>query len=166
MFFYNAVIQAENKLRNILSRSNSVVAVFFLVGALMIACGGTTPEPKVEQAEGQTQAQSPMPEPRPNDAQSTSIQSPTVPPQETPKPSPTRVSTPEPTWTPLPRATLPTHTPVPASATEVPTPEASLVAEAENEDGVLPDSDFERAMSAARLNARGWDTDFRLHTVP
>lgn len=154
-------------MRNILSRCNAAVALFCLIVALTIACGGTASEPKVEQAVSPAQAQSPTPEPRSNDAQSASTQPSPASPQETLKPSPIRVSTPEPTRTPLPPSPpLPTHTPLPASATEAPAAAASPPAETESESGVLPDSDFERAMSAARLNALGWETDFRLHTVP
>ena len=42
-----------------------------------------------------------------------------------------------------------------------------LTSESEIKDGgVVSDPDYERAMSAARLSAGGWDTDFSRHTVP
>ena len=77
--------------------------------------------------------------------------------------TPAPVSTPIPTNTP---ATESAASPV-SPASDMPNPTATPQSVAEvSSGGVVPDPDYERAISAARLNPRGWDTDFRLHTVP
>ena len=50
-------------------------------------------------------------------------------------------------------------------STPMPTP-TPFLAQVDNDGRVAPDPDYGRAFNAARLNSKGWDTDFRLHTVP
>lgn len=151
----------ENHLLNRLSTKNLVplLAVAFLLSAgLLVACSSTPEKPAVVREQSQPPA-------------STIIQSSGVSPTTAPV-SPTSVPD-------TGKSSTPTSIPTPvevltAVPTKVPTKTSSVAAETPNppsksqayEDGVEPDPDYERALSAARLSTSGWDTDFRLHTVP
>ena len=131
------------------------------VFALTVACSSVAPEPEPEQqltqspsaSSSQQVPASPVLEVTPqSDASDAS-----------PVPAPTIEPAPQSTAVVAPSATpfAATATVQSATSTSVPTSVSEV-----NDSGVVPDADFERALNAARLNTRGWDTDFRLHTVP
>ena len=59
----------------------------------------------------------------------------------------------------------PEPTEAPPSTTGPDTPE-KLEPEAEPSAALIPDPDFEKGLSLARISTRGWKTDFSLHSVP
>lgn len=80
-------------------------------------------------------------------------------------PTAVALSTPELAPTQMPTSTN-APTAVLATATVAPTAEStSLTAGLGANGGVAPDPDYEAALAAAGIRTRGWDTDFRLHTV-
>ena len=131
------------------------------VFAITVACSSVAPEPESEQQLTQSPSDTP------------SQQAPATPVLEvTPQSDASDASPmPAPTIEPAPQSTTvvaPSATPIAATATVQSATATSvpLSASEVNEGGVMPDADFERALNAARLNTRGWDTDFRFHTVP
>ena len=86
-------------------------------------------------------------------------------PASTPMPTAVALSTPELAPTQMPTA-MNAPTAIPATATVAPTVEPTpLAAGLDAGGGVAPDPDYEAALAAAGIRTRGWDTDFRLHTV-
>ena len=65
--------------------------------------------------------------------------------------------------TPMP---APQSSPTPTTLPATPAPTAKFGAALDADGRVLPDPDYERALTAARLRPSEWDTDFSLHTVP
>ncbi len=128
-------------------------AAVLLIGLLSAGCDVTSPNADIEQP------QVPIAK-----ATQSPVSSPTAIPADTPiatqisesAPDPAEISKP----TVLPTPDLPMPTEIPLST---PTPFPTVV---QRNSMVVPDSDYERAMRAARLSTSGWDTDFRLHTVP
>lgn len=155
----------ENHLLNKLGTKRLVTlsaVAFLLIAGLLGACSGISEETDTVQDRNQT--------PESTATQSSGV-SPTTAPilptsaLATGKPS---VPTSVPALVEVATA-VPTNVPAETNSVAVGTPIATPKSEANNdgvEDGVEPDPDYERALSAARLSTRGWDTDFRLHTVP
>ena len=137
-----------------------LTATSMVAFALVAGCGNPAPDAVEQPTSAETVA--------PGASQIASVQTTapapptaTVPPAATPRPANTPAT--ERAVTPVTSeaaSPLPTAPDMP-NPTAVPQP-AAMVSSA----GIAPDPDYERAMNAARLNARGWDTDFSLHTVP
>ena len=129
--------------------------------ALVVGCGNGTPDAAEHPVSAETVAPVGV-------SQTSSVPTAAPVPPTATAPS---ASTPRPANTP---ATERAETPVPsetaapvATASDMPNPTtASQPAAMASSAGIAPDPDYERAMNAASLNERGWDTDFRLHTVP
>lgn len=83
-------------------------------------------------------------------------------PASTQMPTAVALSTPELAPTQMPTA-MNAPTAIPATATVAPPTAEATPLDAGG--GVAPDPDYEAALEAAGLRTRGWDTDFRLHTV-
>ncbi len=154
----------ENHLRNRLTTTKLVtlsIIALLLVAGLLGACGSTSEEPYVVQEQNRA-------------PKSTAIQSSGIPPtassvSPTPVPGAGKPSMSTDIPTPAEVATtvlakMPTDTN--SIAVETPIATSTLEANGDGENGIEPDPDYERALSAARLSTSGWDTDFRLHTVP
>ena len=136
-------------------------AMLLIVGSLATACGGGAPGTELEQV---APIQNPTADPESSSLTDSQVSSPTVPPAEQSAPSPAAVSTSTPAATGVSAATHTATPPVVAQVTSfTATPNVDM--DGKNS-SVTPDRDYERAMSAAGLSTRGWDTDFRLHTVP
>ena len=147
-----------NRLTTIKLVTLSAIA-FLLVVGLLPACSSISEEPAVLGEQVQT--------PKPTAVQSSGA-SPTVSPTSVPDTG--KSSTPTRAPTPVEVATaVPTKAPTDTNSVVVETPITTSKSETDNdgeEGGVEPDPDYERALSAARLSTSGWETDFRLHTVP
>ena len=130
--------------------------------ALTLACGATEQESTTEQR--QTGIPHSTATTIPDAPSSVRVSGPTVVPTEISAPTPeaTPTSAPAPTTTSAAQVVV-AETPVTQAAIATTSPKAG----SEGESGtVAPDPDYERAFADARLNSRGWDTDFRFHTVP
>ena len=127
-----------------------------------MACGSGAEEPAVPREQSQL--------PKSTVIQSSGVSPTTISVSHTPVPDTGKPSTPTNVPTPVEVATAaPTEAPTETSSVAVETPTATSKSEANNDGGesnVEPDPDYERALNAARLSTSGWDTDFRLHTVP
>ena len=138
-----------------------LAAMLLMMGSMATACSSSVPETEVEQAAPVQNAGS---DPGNSSLPDSQVSSPTVPPAEQSARSPAAVSTSTPAATGVSAATHTATPPVVAQVTSfTATPNVDM--DGKNS-SVTPDRDYERAMSAARLSTRGWDTDFRLHTVP
>lgn len=155
----------ENHLLNRLSTKNlatlSAIAFLFVAG-LLAACSGTSEEPAVVREQSQT--------PKATVIQSSGVSPTAASVLPTSVPDTGKPSTPTSVPTPVEVATT-VRTEVPAEtnsvAVETPIAASKSIANSNGgEGGVEPDPDYERALNAARLSTSGWDTDFRLHTVP
>ena len=150
---------------NRLSTKNLVILsaiAFILVAGLLAACSSTSEEPAVGQKQSEPPKSAAI---QPSGASlaaapilPTSVPDTGKPSTQTSVPTPAEVVTIAPTK--VSTETNPGAVETPISSSK------SVASEDGGEDGVEPDADYERALSAARLNTSGWDTDFRLHTVP
>ena len=135
---------------------------FLLVAGSLAACSSMSEEPADVREQNQT--------PKSTAIQSSGVSPTAAPVLLTSVPHIGNSSTPTSVPPPEEVATFaPPKTPEEANPVVVETPIATSKLEANNdgrEDGVEPDLDYERALNAARLSATGWETDFRLHTVP
>ncbi len=139
-----------------------LVAALFLIGIFSASCGGGAPESATEQV--QSRIPSPAAVASPNPADIAASATPAVGTAEKPSAAIAPASTSVPTAiVKSDTAQSDAATPVPESANSTTAPEANTDG---HQDGVAPDPDYERAFNAARLSMSGWDTDFRLHTVP
>ena len=139
----------------------ALAAMLLMMGSMATACSSSVPETEVEQAAPVQNAGS---DPGNSSLPDSQVSSPTVPPAEQSARSPAAVSTSTPAATGVSAATHPATPPV---AAQVPALTATPIVDMDGEDSrVTADRDYEGALSAARLSTRGWDTDFRLHTVP
>ena len=136
--------------------------VFLLVAGLLAACSSPSEEPAVVREQSQTT--------KPMAIQSSGVSPTAAPVSPTSVPDTGKSSTPTRAPTPEEVATaVPTKAPTDTNSVVVETPITTSKSETDNdgeEGGVEPDPDYERALSAARLSTSGWETDFRLHTVP
>ena len=140
------------------------MVLIITVSALAAACGVTNLEQMTERQLEELPATAVAQETPVSQLRVVPTLTQTAVPADTIVPSPTgsQVSAPEAKANPLPTVTPLPLTEVTASATtetsQTPLPAGKI-------DGVLPDPDYEKALNAARLSTRDWDTDFRLHTV-
>ena len=158
----------ENHLLNRLTARMLVIlpsVTFLLAIGLLTACTSTSEEPAVVREQNQlsksTAIQSPQSSgvsPTPAPVLPTSIPDTGVPSTPTSVPIPAEVATSAPAKLEAEIITVAVETPISTSK--------SVANDGDGEDNVEPDPDYERALKAARLSTSGWDTDFRLHTVP
>ena len=138
---------------------------FLLAVGLLAACSNTSEEPTILRERNQLAESTASQSPQPSGASTTAAPVfPTTTPVIGNKPTPTNVTASTGVAT-----TAPSRLGSEATAVVVDTP-ISTSKSVTNKGGakrsVEPDPDYERALSAARLSTSGWDTDFRLHTVP
>ena len=139
--------------------------MFLLVTGLLVACSSTSEELGVVREQNQLPKSAAIQSPQPSDASPTEASVlPTSVPKTMAPSTPTSVPTPAEVATTAP-AKLAAETTIVAVETPIATSKSVTNNDGE-EDGVEPDLDYERALSAARISTSGWDTDFRLHTVP
>ena len=155
----------ENHLQNRLTTTKLVTLsaiLLLLVAGLLAACGSRAEEPAVVREQSQL--------PKSTVIKSSGVSPTREPVSPTPVPDTSKPSTPTGVPTPVEVETaVPTEVAAETNSVVVETPisaSQSIANSNGEEGGVEPDPDYERALSAARLNASGWDTDFRLHTVP
>ena len=135
--------------------------MLLMMGSMATACSSSVPEAEVEQM---APVQKATTDPERRSLPDSQVSSPTVPPAEQSARSPADVSTSTPAATDVSAAAHPATPPV---AAQVPALTATPIVDMDGEDSrVTADRDYEGALSAARLSTRGWDTDFRFHTVP
>ena len=141
--------------------SAALAVMLLMLGSLATACGDKVPGTEVEQV---APIQNPAADPESSNMPDSEVSSSAIPPAEKLALSLAAVSTSRPATTAVPVATHSATLPV---AAKVPEGTATPSGDMDEEDsGVMPDPDYEGALSAARLSAGGWDTDFRFHTVP
>ncbi len=138
----------------------ALAVMLLMMGSLAAACGASVPGTELEQV---APIQNPAADPESSNIPNSEVSSPTVPPAEQSEASRAAVPTSSPAATAVPAAT---HTAKSLVAAQVPAFTATPNVDMSGENGsITPDRDYEGALSAARLSTRGWDTDFRFHTV-
>ena len=157
-------------MRNRLLEARSIIAlvtVFLLIGMFSVSCGGGAAESLPEQTQSRSASPTAIPSLAPADILVAAT--PDVRPTEQPGTAVAPTSTSVPTTIAKPAVSQSdvtqsdAATPAPAPANSTLAPEVNTD---ESQGSVAPDPDYERAFQAARLSMSGWDTDFRLHTVP
>ena len=139
----------------------ALAVMLLMMGSLAAACGASVPGTELEQV---APIQNPAADPESSSTPDSEVSSPTAPPAERSVASPAAVPTSNPAATAVPAAT---HSATLPMAAQIPAFTATPNVDMSGENGsITPDRDYEGALSAARLSTRGWDTDFRFHTVP
>ena len=139
----------------------ALAATLLIMVSLATACSSRVAETEIEQP---APIQNAATDPERISTPDSQVSSPTVTSAEQTVASPAARLTSTPAAPPVSAAT---HTATPPVAAQIPASSATPNEDMDVEHGsVTPDRDYERALSAARLSTRGWDTDFRLHTVP
>ena len=138
---------------------------FLLVVGLLAACSSTPEELVAERKQSQMPKSTAIQSPQSSGASPiaahvlpTSARDKGAPSTPARVPTPAKVATTAPSKLAVETTTVAVETPFSTSK--------SVASDGGGEDNVEPDPDYERALSAARISTSGWDTDFRLHTVP
>lgn len=136
----------------------SSTIVLLLIAGLLGACGSTAGDLAV----AREQSQPPMSK----GIRLSGVSPTTTPASPTPVPGIGRQPTPMSASTPA-EAAITASAKMAAETSSIAVETLGAPSKAQVNEGVVePDPDYERALSAARLSTSGWDTDFRLHTVP